>query len=476
MKNKNFNCISLLILLSSVCLHSQSLFWLEGGTSRLQSADLATFTPDSLSAGLSGAYGIATTPSAVYWTEPNNKAIKVAYNGAPAISTLINSTGIPRGIVVDGNFLYWTEAGTNKIRGAKIDGTNIHDVLVTTIYSPGFLNMDFSSHRLYWLNESSPWKSIKSCDTTGNNVKTVVANISQAWSFAIDQSSHLVYWINTASDSLQKADYSGTLPATPVNIAGSVSHYTRGIAFDAAHTNLYWSDDFIDHILRYHITGGAVDTLISAPYTQGMTIGSRLSLPIEIASFSATTIYLNAQLQWTTATEINNAAFEVERTITQPSALKGEGQGGGNWIEVGSIPGAGNSNSPKSYSFTDRVTTAGTYSYRLKQIDHNGEFKYSQEIQIAVGLAPKVFSLLQNYPNPFNPTTSIGFTVPTEGLATLRVYNTIGQEVATLFNDVAQAGEYHQATFDGSRLASGVYFARLQFGGKSLVKKLLMVK
>ncbi len=146
------------------------------------------------------------------------------------------------------------------------------------------------------------------------------------------------------------------------------------------------------------------------------------------------------------------------------------------WTTVGSVPGAGTSNSPKSYSFTDRVSAAGSYSYRIKQIDNNGAFTYSQEIQVEVGLAPKVFTLLQNYPNPFNPTTTIEFAVPGDGRATLRVYNTIGQEVATLFNDNAKGGEYYQATFDASRLASGVYFARLQFGSTMQIKKLMLLK
>ena len=474
MKNIKLHCAFLLVLFLTVSLHSQSLFWLEGGTSTLRSADLATFTPESLSAGLSGAYGIATTSSAIYWTEPNNKAIKVAYNHSPTITKLINivnyGSGIPRGIVVDGSSLYWTEAGTNKIRGANTGGTNIHDVLITSVYSPGFLSMDFNTHRLYWLNESSPWKTIMSCDTTGLNVKTVVANISQAWSFAIDQSSHLIYWINTGADSLKEADYSGTLPAPQVNIAVASAN-TRGMAFDGTHTNLYWSDILTNHILRYHIVGGTIDTLTSAPYTQGMTIGYPLSLPIELATFSATTNYLTAQLQWATATEINSAEFDIERILSLE-----EGGPGTVWTTVGSVPGAGTSNSPKSYSFTDRVSAAGSYSYRIKQIDNNGAFTYSQEIQVEVGLAPKVFTLLQNYPNPFNPTTTIEFTVPGDGRATLRVYNTIGQEVATLFNDNAKGGEYYQATFDASRLASGVYFARLQFGSTMQIKKLMLLK
>ena len=200
------------------------------------------------------------------------------------------------------------------------------------------------------------------------------------------------------------------------------------------------------------------------------------NLPVELTSFTASVSNLTTVLAWKTATEVNNEGFEIERQGPHPTLpLSGGGQGRG-WGWVGSVAGAGTSNTPHNYFFTDNVGTAGTYSYRLKQIDHNGAFTYSQAVQVQVGAAPKVFALAQNYPNPFNPTTTMQFTVPNDGRATLKVYNTLGQKVATLFDGVASAGEYYQATFDGSRFASGIYFARLEFGGQSLVKKLLMTK
>jgi Secretion system C-terminal sorting domain len=197
-------------------------------------------------------------------------------------------------------------------------------------------------------------------------------------------------------------------------------------------------------------------------------------LPVELTSFTASPNRLIAELHWTTATEINNAEFEVEQRPLRSPPLTGDGTE--QWHRVGSVAGAGTSNSPKSYSFVDKVGGAGTYSYRLKQIDRNGAFKFSQEIQVQLGAAPKVFELSQNFPNPFNPTTTIEFSVPSDGHATLKVYNTIGQQVETLFDGAATAGEYHQATFDASRLASGVYFAQLRFGNGMQMKKLLLVK
>lgn len=84
--------------------------------------------------------------------------------------------------------------------------------------------------------------------------------------------------------------------------------------------------------------------------------------------------------------------------------------------------------------------------------------------------------LYQNYPNPFNPATTIGFTIPSDGMTTLKIYNTLGQEVATLVNEPLQAGEYHQAQFDGSKLSSGIYFTRLQHGNQVQLKKMLLLK
>jgi hypothetical protein len=91
-------------------------------------------------------------------------------------------------------------------------------------------------------------------------------------------------------------------------------------------------------------------------------------------------------------------------------------------------------------------------------------------------VAPKVFELSQNYPNPFNPTTTIEFTLPSDGRVVLKVYDITGRELATLLDEERKAGVYQQVVFDASRLASGVYFARLQFGGKQLLKKMLLLK
>jgi hypothetical protein len=193
-------------------------------------------------------------------------------------------------------------------------------------------------------------------------------------------------------------------------------------------------------------------------------------LPVELTSFTASVSQLNTTLQWSTATEVNNYGFDIERRVVsnQPSAVS-------SWTKVGFVQGNGTSNDKHSYSFSENITVSGTYAYRLKQIDNGGAFKYSQEAQVTIEV-PKVFMLNQNYPNPFNPTTTISFTLAQDGMTTLKIFDIMGREVATLANGMMKAGVIQQVTFDASRLSSGIYFSCLENNGLRQIKKIVLMK
>lgn len=195
------------------------------------------------------------------------------------------------------------------------------------------------------------------------------------------------------------------------------------------------------------------------------------ALPVELTSFTAASRGSGVELRWSTATEVNNHGFEVERRAIDNGQLKTD-----NWSKVGFVEGNGTSNAPNDYSFSDKNISTGKYSYRLKQIDRDGKFEYSTEVEVSVAAAPAKFELAQNYPNPFNPSTTISFTLQQTGLTTLKIFNAVGQVVATLVNDVLEAGTYHQKVFDARNLASGVYFARLVSGNQTQMKKILLMK
>lgn len=193
------------------------------------------------------------------------------------------------------------------------------------------------------------------------------------------------------------------------------------------------------------------------------------SLPVQMVSLQISSERLDAILRWTTATEVNNLGFAVERRTVSKGVVT-------SWHHVGFVPGLGTSSSPHEYLFVDANVPAGRYAYRIKQVDLNGAAAYFTASEVEIGLAPKKLFLGDNYPNPFNPATSIEFTFPENARASLRVFNMIGQEVAILFDQFAEAGRLYRAHFSASSLPSGLYFYRLEFGNQSIVRKMMLVK
>jgi hypothetical protein len=210
-----------------------------------------------------------------------------------------------------------------------------------------------------------------------------------------------------------------------------------------------------------------------------VSILNATALPVELLSFTASANRLAATLAWTTETEHDNAGWEIERKSVSNSEFSIN-----NWQAIAFVAGAGNSNSQKEYSYFDAHLVPGRYAYRLKQLDHSGSFTYSFAAEIEVGVEQKVFTLNEGYPNPFNPSTSISFTLGTNGRASLQVFNLLGQHVATLFEGNADAGLLYERIFEAKSLPSGVYFSRLEYlpaggqpgNGQCAVKKLVLVK
>jgi hypothetical protein len=175
-------------------------------------------------------------------------------------------------------------------------------------------------------------------------------------------------------------------------------------------------------------------------------------------------------LTWETATEVNNYGFEVQRSMSNVQSQS--------WQLLGFIDGHGNSNSPKICSFIDENVVARKYSYRLKQIDTDGQFEYSKIIEIDLGTVLN-YELSQNYPNPFNPSTTIRFSVSESSLTNLSVYNSLGEKIEELVNEVKEPGIYtilFNAESTTGKLSSGTYFYRLQANDFTQIKKMILIK
>lgn len=199
----------------------------------------------------------------------------------------------------------------------------------------------------------------------------------------------------------------------------------------------------------------------TGPY-MGADEGS-IPLPIELSAFSASVKYDAVQLSWKTNTEVNSSLFEIQRKVENAE-----------WTKIGEVTAAGNSNSPKDYSYVDRNLTSGKYLYRLKMIDADGSYQFSKVVEAEITL-PTEFSLSQNYPNPFNPTTQINYSLPFDTEVRLDVYTSNGELVRTLVNETQSAGT-HTVEFNASDLASGTYIYRMVAKDFVQTRKMILIK
>jgi hypothetical protein len=207
-------------------------------------------------------------------------------------------------------------------------------------------------------------------------------------------------------------------------------------------------------------------------------------LPVQLTSFSVIAIKNGVELNWQTTTEVNSYGFEIERrTISDHQVIQSSID---TWQKIGFVFGSGTSNAPKEYSYTDTISSAGGYVYRLKQIDQDGSFKYSHSVEVTT-LMPKQYALSQNYPNPFNPETTINYDLPIQCQTTINIFNIMGQLVRTLNSKIQGPGymsiKWNSCDENARSVSSGIYFYRLTISpmdGKAIVfqqtKKMLLVK
>ncbi|MBK7631523.1 MAG: T9SS type A sorting domain-containing protein [Ignavibacteriales bacterium] len=252
----------------------------------------------------------------------------------------------------------------------------------------------------------------------------------------------------------------GSVVAYRFNDLPAASDTVISVAFDGTTYNvLYHAFEFREIVIP--VTEDVSQIMLGS---LSWIVGAGGSIPVELTSFTSVVRDNDVTLNWKTATETNNSSFVVERKSNHNSQF----------TQIANIPGRGTTTEPVSYSYTDVDLIAGTYTYRLKQIDLDGTFDYIGSIEVEV-VPPKVFALEQNYPNPFNPTTTIKYSVPTSGLVNLSIFNVLGEKVTDLINKEVEAGSY-ELNFNASNLSSGVYFYKLEAGSFTSIKKMMLIK
>ncbi len=222
--------------------------------------------------------------------------------------------------------------------------------------------------------------------------------------------------------------------------------------FRLTNTNLY-SSEISD--IKW-VFSGEVKTIFCDKDYNDITLTANYSnlndlspMPVELTSFDYKYDGTDVTLNWNTATEVNNYGFEIQR----------KDEVNNEWAIIGFVNGAGNSSSIKNYEFKDTPNKNGLYFYRLKSIDTDGQFEFSNELSVNVEVV-KEFKLCQNYPNPFNPSTRLQYSLKSSGKVLLEIYNSLGELVTLLVNENQIAG-VHQVDWKADNLSSGIYISRL---------------
>jgi photosystem II stability/assembly factor-like uncharacterized protein len=267
-----------------------------------------------------------------------------------------------------------------------------------------------------------------------------------------------VTWFSQITGGLNEFINSISFPDSISGYAVGFQIYTppiqdEGFIIKTASGGTYWEEQYRDN--------GKLNSVFFVNENRGWAVGDGGKIlatanggtPVELNSFTASVLQNEkaVQLNWSTATETNHSGFEIERLQdSKIERLK-------NWETIGFVPGFGTTTEPKSYSFTDENITTGTYKYRLKQIDFDGTFEYSNELEVAIDFTPKEFVLYQNFPNPFNPSTTIKYSLPVESFVKINIYNALGEVIEELVSKVQSSGNY-EVTWNAQNYSSGIYY------------------
>jgi len=449
---------------------------------RVYSDDLAGGSPTILVDNIDRPNGIAidwsVTPHKIYvGVSGDSKITRYDIDGKNPVDIITGQSGI-RDIELNlgSRKIYWLKDtySDDQIYKADMDGVNSN---VTSIYSTSTIGrnlwglaLDVHNNRL-WITERGSTcmtSRLRRMTLSGGSAITLDDNICNPHD--IEYYDGNIYFL--MGDGLIRADADG---GHQTNISTSAAAAIM-LAIDGSHSRAYWTNT--GSVVRIDLDGTHETTIFSGDSPlQGIDTDypNPSALPVELTSFTASIVNNSVHLNWQTATEANNYGFEVERARLRP---KERDYAEASWETLGFVEGHGNSNSPKEYSFIDELKLEPTpkqkLHYRLKQIDTDGEFTYSEIVEVEIGL-PTKFELFQNYPNPFNPSTNIDFQLPEKSFASLKVYDILGKEVAILVNEEKEAGKY-SLKFDAGNLSSGIYFCRFIAGDYINVKKMVLAK
>jgi hypothetical protein len=385
--------------------------------------------------------GTGSQATATFTTTPVSGHFLIAIVGTYAGSTINTPSGWQTAINESGaggstpsQAILYKEAGTGESNSVTVTVSGSNSGVGLQIYE--YQNIDVASP-VDCSNSNTGYGST----VTTNSVTTTQANNLIIVGVVITGQAHFGSWTGsfTEENDFNLGHSTFTTCAGADRIVSSVGTYSSGAT---ANKSDYWR-------------------------AQIVAFRDPSPLPIQLASSAANVIRgSDVEVAWKTVSETNNYGFEIYRKRGDAAE----------WAKIGFVQGHGTTLAPHSYTYVDAGLSFGKYYYQIKQIDLDGKSETFSPMEVTVGAAVEKLMLAQNYPNPFNPSTVIEFVVPMNGHVTMKVYNVLGQEVATLFDGNAEAGRINSTRFNASNMPSGLYFYTLRSSGTSETKRMLLTK
>lgn len=350
-------------------------------------------------------------------------------------SAAANTMNQPHGVAVDASNTLWVaDYGYNRVlrfdnAASKSDGANADGVLGQS---------DFTS-------------SSAALSASGMSNPCAVAIDGGGRLYVLELSNERITIFDDAANKSDGASADNILGQSDFVTDGSATtasglsvDQTAGLAVDSSNDQLWLADTNNSRVVGYQASS---------------------ALPVELVAFDGVWDSRAVVLRWTTASETNNAGFDVQQYVVSP----------GHWRTIGFIEGHGTTVEAQTYQYRVEASATGSLRFRLKQVDFDGTFAYSPIVELRIE-QPVQTTLAPAYPNPFNPTIRLTFSVASTDRVSLRVYDALGREVALLFDDVATDGVSHTVLFQGHGLASGLYHAVLHTSDQLQTQTLWLVK
>ncbi len=456
------------LLLLNVSLFPQKMFYSTGDDYSIKSANFDGSNGSTLYISATGTPKGVTVDvlnKKVYFSDNHFSVAKIMrsnYDGSNREDIISSVSAISITVDPNGGKIFYTTNDDYSLKSANLDGSGIATLYTSATGTPEGVTVDIINSKIYFTDNHATVSKIMKCNYDGSELVSLVNSV-KALNIAVDPLIGKMFFTTNDDYSLKSANLDGS----GINVLYiSATGTPNGISVDITNNKVYFTDNHgtVLKIMRCNYDGTNRSDIITS--TKAISIVNENfegALPVELTSFNYTFKNNSINLNWETAAEVNNYGFEIERNINNFE-----------WGKIGFIEGHGNSNSPKFYNYSDSDLENGVYQYRLKQIDNDGTFKFSNIIEVNVNI-PTEFLLTQNYPNPFNPSTTITFSIPSKDFVKVSVFNSLGEEVKTLMNEEKEAGNYNlEINMNG--FSSGVYYYKLSTTNNSQVRKMVLMK